>query len=113
MTQQATERSAEVFWARAIGGTVLGIIIGTFNRAIVADLLATRMFGQFLGFGVGGLVAGAIQGAFLRRHIHSRWMWIALSSTGWLMLGIPEVWFPPNSLWYWACNHLVRYALLG
>ncbi len=29
------------------------------------------------------------------------------------MLGIPEVWFPPNSLWYWACNHLVRYALLG
>ncbi len=51
MTQQATERSAEVFWARAIGGTVLGIIIGTFNRAIVADLLATRMFGQFLGFG--------------------------------------------------------------
>jgi len=111
--QQSTEHLDENFWVRAVGGTILGISIGSFNRDLIAEFLSNNTLGLLIGFGIGGLISGAIQGALLRRYIHLRWLWLTVSSMAWIVLGSPEIWLPPDTLSYWACNHIMRWALVG
>src|SRR6266496_427326 len=94
MSHNLSEELSEWLWMRAIVGTTIGIIIGTLNRGIVTTLFAHSIPARLFGFVIGGIVAGAIQGMFLGHYRYLTLAWIGMSSLGWLVIGLPEIWLP-------------------
>ena len=103
----------DAFLEAAVGGTILGIILGSFNQALVSAFLIDTRLNRLVSSLIGGLVAGAIQGAFLRRHIPSPWIWLALSSISWLIVGYLDLWLSNNLVSRGACYQIMPYILIG
>jgi len=101
------------FLEAAVRGTILGIILGSFNQVLVSAFLIDTPLNRLVSFVIGGLVAGAIQGAFLRRHIPSPWIWLSLSSISWLIVACWDVWLSDNLVSRGACYQIMPYILIG
>jgi len=80
-------QSAGEFWSYAFIATILGTLIGTITLIILIALVDQLWSGgaEFVAGGLSGLVAGAIQGAFLRRSTQPKLLWLGLSCGGWLI----------------------------
>jgi hypothetical protein len=113
MTLPTTHQSALDLSIRAAVGTFLGILIGIINRVIITGVLRHTALAQLVGFGIGGLIAGAIQGLFMRHYTRSTLAWIGVSGLGWMIIGLPELWFADNTFSLWLCDRLTRRALVG
>jgi len=94
MTLVPAEQPTEEAWVRATLSTLVGVILGIFNQAIISSLLIHSTFAPFAGYAVGGMIASAIQGAFWRRFIHQRVFWIGVSAIAWMLIAFPAFWFP-------------------
>src|SRR6266540_180160 len=101
MTLVPAERPTEEAWVRASLSTFIGVILGILNQAILSSLLIRSTFAPFVGYAVGGLIASAIQGAFWRRFIDQRVLWIAVSAIAWMLVALPAFWFPRGDLQLW------------
>ncbi|MEO7909183.1 MAG: hypothetical protein ABIV47_05985 [Roseiflexaceae bacterium] len=110
---QADTESVGTFLEAAVGGTILGILLGSFNRELVGVFLIHTPINWLVSFLIGGVVAGAIQGGFIRRHIPSPWIWLSLSSICWLIAGGLDMWLPRELVWYKLCIHIIPYILVG
>jgi hypothetical protein len=113
MALPTTHQSALDVSLRAAVGTFLGILIGVINRVIITGALQHTAVAQLVGFGIGGLIAGAIQGLFMRHYTRSTLAWIVMSSFGWMIISLPELWFADNTFSLWLCYYLTRRALVG
>ncbi len=113
MTLPTTNQSALDVSIRAAVGTFLGILIGITNRVIVTSALRHTAVAQLVGFGIGGLIAGAVQGLFMRHYTRSTLAWIVVSGLGWMIIGLPELGFRDNTFSLWLCHYLTRRALVG
>jgi len=84
-TQFAVQTS-EDFWSNATLGIFLGTGVGTISAAILTIVFTSvwSTGAPFLACGLSGMFAGALQGAFVRRYVHPRILWLAISSSGWL-----------------------------
>jgi hypothetical protein len=61
-----------------MGGTFLGGVLS----ATLARVLGTDVAGMAA---IGGLVCGAIQLYPIRGHVRLHWLWLAITSVGWLL----------------------------
>ena len=79
-----------VVWDDGVAGTGLGLVAGGCNY--LALQLAFGMYPpsmiSALYWGLSGVIAGAIQGAFIRQYIASRLRWLAASSISWMVAGV-------------------------
>ena len=83
---QASRQTTDGFWSKAVLGSTLATCIGLFC-ALVLALIAepwVTIGSPWLGAGVGGIIAGAIQAAFIRHDTHPRLLWLAINSSAWL-----------------------------
>jgi len=113
MTLLTANQSALDLSIRAASGTTLGILLGSINRIIMTGLLHHTAVAQIIGFGIAGLIAGTIQGMFLRHYTRSTLLWMGVSGLGWMLIGLPELWFPDNTFPLWLCDNVTRRALVG
>jgi hypothetical protein len=113
MTVLTANQSTLDLSIRAATGTLLGILLGSINRIIMTGLLHHTAGAQIIGFGIAGFIAGAVQGMFLRHYTRSTLLWIGVSGLGWMLIGLPELWFPDNTFPLWLCDNLTRRALVG
>ena len=111
MTLHSSKQSADNLWGRAIVATIIGILVGTFNRDIVTVIGGDNSPARLVGYAFGGIVASAIQGAFLRRYTQPKWAWLGISAIGWIVIGLPDVWSVDFS--YWLCDRLGRWTITG
>jgi len=111
MTSHTSNQPSDDLWGLAIAGTIIGILIGALNRDIVTVMLGESILARFVGYGFGGIVASAIQGAFLRRYAQPKWAWLGITVIGWMVIALPEMWFPDFP--YWLCDRLSRWMITG
>jgi hypothetical protein len=82
------------FLLRGLLGCLIGTLIGYFNIAFLFPMISDRFGHPFYWkalFGLCGIIAGAVQGGFLRRATRPAPLWLALSGTGWLFVGYVDV----------------------
>src|SRR5262249_44364708 len=113
MTDMSIDQLTEEAWLRAGVAISGGIIIGIFNQAVVSSLVARYALAPLVGYGTGGIIAGAIQGAFWRRYIKARFTWIVVSGIAWMLIALPVLWFPYGYFDLWLCDYVVRRAVVG
>jgi len=107
------------FWSKAVLGSILATCIGTFSALLLA-LIADPWVAAgapWLGAGVGGIIAGAIQGAFIRHDTRPRLLWLAISSSAWLVaisvvVGIGDRW-PTRGFASLLCATALSGAIIG
>lgn len=92
MTEPSFQQPTAETWTRAGLLTCVSVIIGLINQTIISSLFARSPFAVLVGFGTGGIIASAIQGAYWRRFITARLSWILVSMIAWSLLAIPLLW---------------------
>jgi hypothetical protein len=100
MTDTSVEQPTAETWTRAGLLTSVSVMIGLANEAIVSSLLARYTLAALVGYGTGGIISSAIQGAYWRRFITARFTWMAVSAIAWMAIAIPFLWFPRDSFDY-------------
>jgi hypothetical protein len=93
------------FLLRGLLGCLLGTEIGLLNLLVLDLVLRTgnRRFYLIALFGLCGIIAGAIQGGFLRRVTRPALLWLVLSGMGWSIAGfvgtqVTVSWSEPGSV---------------
>jgi hypothetical protein len=83
---QPSEYLTDDFWFKAIFGGLLATVAG-----IIGAWLLTWLSQQWLSSsaiwisaGIGGVIAGVIQGFFIRHSVEPKLLWLTASSSGWL-----------------------------
>jgi hypothetical protein len=81
---------------QGVAGCLLGIFLGLLNVLLVMRMspdtyLLNHPFALLALFASCGIIAGAIQGGFLRRVIRTPFLWLALSGMGWLFIGCIDI----------------------
>jgi hypothetical protein len=100
-------------WTRAGLLTTVSVMIGLMNQAIISSFFAHFPFAVLVGFGIGGIISSAIQGAYWRRFIAMRLSWMIVSMLAWILIAVPLLWFPPSLFELWLCDYILRRALIG
>ncbi len=116
---QASRQTTDDFWSKAVLGSIFATCIGLFS-ALLLTLIAEPWVATdtpWLGAGVGGLIAGAIQAAFIRHDTHPRLLWLVLSSSAWLVaisvvVGIGDRW-PMRGFASLLCATALSGAIIG
>src|SRR5262245_1128829 len=73
---------------RGLLGCLLGTFIGLLNLFLLAMVFSSnREIVEPLACGLCGIIAGAIEGNFLRRTARPALLWLLLSGAGWSAIG--------------------------
>lgn len=83
MTHGLRGEPRDIIWLRSVSGSLLGIVSGIINMVLVQRFLPD-LFGALLAVAVGGVIAGALQGGFMRRYTQPALLWLGLTAVGWL-----------------------------
>jgi hypothetical protein len=113
MTDTSLEQPTAETWTRVGLLSSVSVMIGLANQAIVSSLLARYTLAAIVGYGTGGIISSAIQGAYWRRFISGRFTWMVVSAIAWMVIAVPVLWFAGDSFHYWLCDHVMRRALVG
>lgn len=115
----SSEHVTDDFWSKAVLGGILATCIGMFSALLLAFItepwVATGA--PWLGAGVAGVIAGAIQGAFIRHYTRPRLLWLAINSSAWLVavsiaVGMSELW-PAHGFASLLCTTALVGAIIG
>jgi hypothetical protein len=85
--------SIKQFLLRGMAGCLIGAFIGMLNVALLgnpyrAPFQISRPLYHIIVFGFGGVIAGAIQGGFLRPVTRPPSVWLLLSGLSWSLIGL-------------------------
>jgi hypothetical protein len=87
----STPLSITQFVIRGLLGCLIGTWIGFFNLVLIMivfpGVLEDSSFYFIALWGSCGIIAGSIQGGFLRRATQSALLWLLLSGAGWFIVG--------------------------
>ena len=105
-----TSQAVEDFWTNAVIGSSLGTLLGTISLVIVMAILDPiwSIGAVYIASIVSGLIAGATQGAFLRRYVEPKALWLGLSGAGWLtnVIAVQAI------VRYWSSTDLNRWIVV-
>ncbi len=116
---EPTSQAVEDFWSNAVIGSSLGTLLGTISLMIVMAILDlfSSIGTVLIASIVGGLIAGATQGAFLRHYVQPKAVWLALSCAGWLtnviVAGAIVRYWPSADLNRWIVIEGLGGAIIG
>jgi hypothetical protein len=87
--------SLREFLLRGLLGSLLGSCIGVLNAILLVGIfdtgyLSNRPLYEPVLLGLCGIIAGAIQGGFLRRTTQPALLWLLLSGLGWSLVGLVD-----------------------
>ena len=90
----APSLSIKHFLIRGLLGSLIGIWTAFLNLVFLTivfpGVLEDDRFSIIALWGLCGIIAGAIQGGFLRRTPRPALLWLVLSGTGWLIVGLVD-----------------------
>jgi hypothetical protein len=75
------------FWFRGFIGSIFGVFAGIVSVMLLTAWLAPVLpsSAPLAASGMGGAIAGAIQGSFVRRYARPKLLWLGTSAAGWLV----------------------------
>ena len=91
---------------------MLGIVVGVATRELISVIHATNLI-LLLSWASGGVVAGAVQGLFLRPYNFARFGWLCINSVAWFIIGLPAVYAFNGFFSLWLCDNFTRWLFVG
>ena len=83
---QPSEQLTDDFWFKAIFGGLLATVAGIISAWLLTWLCQQWLSSSaiWISAGIGGVIAGVLQGVFIRHPIEPKLLWLTASSSGWL-----------------------------